>query len=118
MRKIKKGEVYLVNFGKKYQSEFGKVRPAVVMQNDFFNQAVTEQFYKTVLVVPMTTALAGGDYRLKILPRENLKESSECVANWICTLDIKRFMFDKGVITILTEEEIIQLETMICQMII
>ena len=31
---MKRAEVYLVNFGKKYNSEFGKVRPALIIQND------------------------------------------------------------------------------------
>ena len=32
---IKQGEVYLVNFGHKYNSELDKIRPAVVIQNNF-----------------------------------------------------------------------------------
>ena len=32
---IEQGEVYLVDFAKKYNSEFGKVRPAVILQNNF-----------------------------------------------------------------------------------
>ncbi len=31
---MRRGEVYLVNFGKKYNSEFGKIRPALIIQND------------------------------------------------------------------------------------
>ncbi len=37
---MKRAEVYLVNFGKKYNSEFGKVRPALIIQNDVANRNI------------------------------------------------------------------------------
>ncbi len=38
---IQQGEVYLVDFAKKYNSEFGKVRPAVILQNNFLNRVLS-----------------------------------------------------------------------------
>ena len=42
---IKQGEIYLVDFAKKYNSEFGKIRPAVILQNDFLNRSLEETLY-------------------------------------------------------------------------
>lgn len=113
---IKQKEVYLVNFGKKYNSEFGKIRPAVVMQNSFINMAIKDCIYKSVLVVPLSSTNLSGDYRLQIKARDNLEKDSECVVNWICTLDIERFLLDKGVVTILTDEEFERLQEMVCSL--
>ena len=107
---IKQGEIYLVNFGKKYNSEFGKIRPAVVIQNSFLNHAIEDNIYKSVLVVPLSTSNLGGDYRLKIKARDKLKEDSECVVNWICTLDINRFALDKDILATLSESELKELK--------
>jgi len=111
---IKQGEIYLVNFAKKYQSEFGKIRPAVVMQNNFLNRALDENIYQSVLVIPLTTDLKGGDFRLKIEARDKLKEPCECVANWVCTLDIKRFDMSVGTLSILKEDELVSLKEKLC----
>ena len=105
-----------MNFGKKYNSEFGKVRPAVVMQNSFLNMAIDESIYKSVLVIPLSSTDLGGDYRLKIKARDKLEVDSECVANWICTLDIERFQLDKGVITTLTDDEFDALQEKVCSL--
>jgi len=32
---MKQGDIYLVNFGKKYNSEIGKIGPAVIVQNNY-----------------------------------------------------------------------------------
>jgi mRNA-degrading endonuclease toxin of MazEF toxin-antitoxin module len=36
---IVQGGVYLVNFAKTYHSELGKIRPAVVIQDNFLNRS-------------------------------------------------------------------------------
>lgn len=113
---IRQKEVYLVNFGKKYNSEFGKIRPAVVMQNSFLNRAIDDSIYKSVLVVPLSSSDLGGDYRLKIEARDQLEVDSECVANWICTLDIERFQLDKGILTTLTDNEFDLLQEKVCSL--
>jgi len=87
--KIRQGEVYLVNFAKKYHSEFGKVRPALILQNDFLNQAIDENFYQSVLVVPFSTNGSYSDYKIPITARDCLDKESYCVCNWICTVDVK-----------------------------
>ncbi len=113
---IQQGEVYLVHFAKKYKSEFGKVRPAVILQNNFLNRALHDTNYQSVLVVPLSTKDEQTDYKIEITPRDNLKERSFIVANWLCTLDIERIQLDKGVITKLSSYELEQLKAKICDL--
>ena len=114
---IEQGEVYLVDFAKKYNSEFGKVRPAVVLQNNFLNRSLENTQYQSVLLVPLSTQDIQTEYKIEIAPRDNLKEKSYIVANWLCTLDLKRMQLDKGVITKLSSDELQQLKAKICDLI-
>ncbi len=113
---IRQGEVYLVNFAKKYNSEFEKIRPAVVLQNNFLNKAIEQKKYKSILVVPLSTSSINDNFNLPIKARDNLLQDSECVANWICTLDIDRFLFDKGILTVLTDSELEALQGKVCNL--
>jgi len=101
---MKRGEVYLVNFGKKYNSEFGKVRPALILQNDTANRNIDKVLFKGVTVLPLTTMIAGGDIRVLIEAREKLQKSSEICINEICTLDLSRIVSD-NCLTTLSESE-------------
>ncbi|SFP83262.1 type II toxin-antitoxin system PemK/MazF family toxin [Hydrogenimonas thermophila] len=114
---IEQGEVYLVDFAKKYNSEFGKVRPAVVLQNNFLNRALEDTQYQSVLVVPLSTQDIQTEYKIEIGPRDNLKEKSFIVANWLCTLDFQRIQLEKGVITKLSSDELQQLKSKVCDLI-
>ena len=87
---IEQGEIYLVDFAKKYHSEFGKIRPAVIVQNNFLNRSLEISKYQSVLVVPLSTQDIQTEYKIEISPRDHLKEKSYIVANWLCTLDMKR----------------------------
>ncbi len=114
---IEQGDIYLIDFAKKYNSEFGKVRPAVVLQNNFLNRSLDVSKYQSVLVVPLSTQDIQTEYKIEIQPRDNLKEKSFIVANWLCTLDFKRIQLDKGIITKLTSEELKKLKSKICDLI-
>ena len=87
------------------------------MQNNFLNHAIEDSIYKSVLVVPLSTSSLVDDYRVVIKARDNLKEDSVCVANWICTLDMDRFLMDKGTLTVLSEDEFSLLEKKVCSLI-
>ncbi len=115
--KIEQGDVYLVDFGESYNSEFGKTRPAVIVQNDFLNSILPISRYKSVLVVPMSSKEIESEYRVLIKKRDNLQMDSYIVVNWICTLDLKRVQIDKGLITRLSEDELQQLKQKICSLI-
>lgn len=107
---MKRGEVYLVNFGKKYNSEFGKIRPALIIQNNVANRNIDKVKFKGVTVMPLSTNIYGGDLRVKISNRDNLDKASEICINELCTLDISRINLDK-VLTLLTTDEINEVET-------
>jgi len=115
--KIRQGEVYLVDFAKKYNSEFGKIRPAVILQNDFLNMAIADEIYKQVLVVPISSTGKYDDFKIVLEPRDKLKKRSFIVAKWVCTLDISRVLVDKGLITKLTEDELKELKQKVCNLI-
>jgi len=118
---IKRGTVYLVNFGKKYNSEFvrpsvrnsatlhGKIRPALVIQNDIANRNLDKVAFKGITVLPLTTNLSGGDLRVLLSKRDQMEQPSEICVNEICTLDQSRFEEEK-VITALSETELREVE--------
>lgn len=101
---IRRGEIYLVNFGKKYNSEFGKVRPALIIQNDIANRNIEKVAFKGVTLLPLTSNLTGGTIRVRIESRDKLEKESEICINEICTLDLSRIDREKR-LTILTHEE-------------
>jgi mRNA-degrading endonuclease toxin of MazEF toxin-antitoxin module len=107
---IKKGDIYLVDFGKSRDSfSFGKKRPVIVFQTDKLNYAIKEKIYNHVLVIPLSTKNdpLTDEFRLQILKRENLKQNSYAVCNSICFLDIKHL---KQKLTTLTEKELSSIE--------
>lgn len=101
---MKRGEIYLINFGKKYNSEFGKIRPALIIQNNVANRNIDKVEFKGVTVIPITTNLCGGNLRVKIQSRENLLQDSEICINELCTLDLSRIDLDKKLTTLNIEE--------------
>ena len=107
---IKRGEIHLVDFGKKYQSELGKVRPAMILQSNYVNDNLDIAPFKSVLVVPLTTDIRGGRFRFKLQAREKLEKESELIINWMCTVDLKR-VISKEALTILTKNELTELKS-------
>ena len=101
---MKRGEIYLINFGKKYNSEFGKIRPALIIQNNVANRNIDKVEFKGVTVIPITTNLCGGNLRVKIQSRENLLQASEICINELCTLDLSRIDLNKKLTTLNSEE--------------
>ena len=102
--RIERGGIYLVDFGVKYQSELGKVRPALVWQSDMINEALDAAPFPSVIVIPCTTDLKGGRFRYPIGPRDNLHKPSELILQWICSLDLKRFRSDQPLTRLGAEE--------------
>jgi len=101
---VKRGDVYLVNFKKKYHDEFGKVRPALVFQTDVLNENIDKLPFKTVAVIPLSTQIAGGHFRVHIGKRDKLEKESEVVVNWICTLDYGLIYEDRRLTTLSSAE--------------
>ena len=111
---MKQGDIYLVNFGKKYNSEFGKIRPALIIQNDIANRNIDKVAFKGVTVLPLTTNLCGGDIRVEVLPADNLEQCSEVCINEICTLDISRIKLD-NLLTKLSETQLKEVKIKLSQ---
>jgi len=111
---MKRGEIYLVNFGKKYNSEFGKVRPALIIQNDVANRNIEKVDFKGVTVIPISTNIFGGDLRTYIAKRDKLEKNSEICINELCTLDLKRIYVD-NILTHLSTEELKEVEFKLSQ---
>jgi len=106
---MRRGEIYLVNFDKRHNSEFGKIRPAMIIQNDIANRNIDKVEFKGVTVIPMTSFISGGDLRVKIPKRDNLDKASELCINELCTLDMSRI--DLTVfLTKATPDEMAQIE--------
>ncbi len=91
---MRKGDIYLVDFGKSRDSfEFGKKRPVIVFQTDKLNFAIEEGIYDYCLVIPLSTKndIVTDDFRLLLPPREDLKQESYVVVNSFCFLHKKHF---------------------------
>ena len=101
---MRRGEIYLVNFGKKYNSEFGKIRPALIVQNDIANRNIDKVDFKGVTLIPLTTTISGGSLRVTINRRDNLNSTSEICINELCTLDLTRLKLDNLLTTLTTQE--------------
>lgn len=102
---MRRGEIYLVNFGKKYNSEFGKIRPALIIQNDVANRNIEKVHFKGVTVIPISSAIFGGDLRVEIEKRDKLEQTSEICINELCTLDVSRIQLE-SLLTTLNDDEL------------
>jgi len=98
---FEKGEIYYAKITKK-----SKKRPFVVWQNNFLNQACFRGDYHSVIVLPLSSQLIGGQMRYRINIRDNLPKTSEIVCNAIGIVGVNKFLWDKGRIAKLTQKEI------------
>ena len=110
---MKRGEIYLVNFGKKYNSEFGKVRPALIIQNDVANRVIDRVAFKGVTLLPLTSRISGGSLRVVVEARDHLRQRSEICINEVCTLDLSRIDLGRK-LTVLSAEELKEVEEKLC----
>jgi len=102
---MRRGEIYLVDFAKRYNSEFGKIRPALIIQNDIANRNIDKVEFKGVTLMPLTTNISGGNLRVEIRKRDKLQKDSEVCINELCTLDMSRIKLD-NLLTTLKETEL------------
>jgi mRNA interferase MazF len=97
---FKRGEIYFAKL-----TESAKTRPFLIYQNDFLNEACRKELYHTVVVLPLSGQLLGGDYRILIKKRDLMTKDSEIVATAIGIISTGKIIFSKGLVTSLTEEE-------------
>jgi mRNA-degrading endonuclease toxin of MazEF toxin-antitoxin module len=107
---IKKGDIYLADFGKSRDSfAFGKKRPVLIFQTDKLNYAIEENIYRHIIAIPLSTKddILTQEFRYKIPKRDHLEQDSYIVCNSICFLETK-YLCEK--LTSLTPSEIVEIE--------
>ena len=97
---FKRGEIYFAKL-----TDSAKTRPFLIYQNDFLNKACFEGLYHTVVVLPLSGQILGGDYRVLIKKRDNMSKDSEIVATAIGIISTGKIIFSKGLVTKLSKEE-------------
>jgi mRNA interferase MazF len=86
-RQIRRGDIFSVDFEPVRGSEQGKVRPALVIQNDIGNQ-----FSPTIIVAPISSG-EEAKFRVNVevkAPEGNLTNNSLILLNQIRTVDKSR----------------------------
>lgn len=87
---IKRGDVLLVNFESVKGSEQGRIRPAVIVQNDIFNK-----YSPLTIVAPVTSKIYDKEYPTNVFIRKkeaNLNNDSTILLNQIRTIDKRRII--------------------------
>lgn len=103
---LQRGGVYLANLNPTKGSEPGKVRPVLVLQNNWLN----ELRHPTVIVLPLSTSLIddADPLRFRLQSRDRLQKTSDVLCDQIRALDIRRVTSD--CLTLLTPNEMQQVE--------
>ncbi|MEA2028916.1 MAG: type II toxin-antitoxin system PemK/MazF family toxin [Campylobacterota bacterium] len=110
---IKKGEIYLANLGDKRSSDIGKIRPVVIFQNNFLNRMVSQTAFEDVVVLPLSSQIRQSDFSYFLASRDRLEKDSIILCNAIKMIDAKRLLIEKGVLSILSDEEIEGIENIL-----
>ena len=97
---FKRGEIYFAKL-----TDSAKTRPFLIYQNDYLNRACFEGIYHTVVVLPLSGQILGGDYRIFLPKRDAMSKDSEIVATAIGIISTGKIIFSKGIVTKLTDEE-------------
>lgn len=109
--RLQRGGVYLANLNPSKGAEPGKVRPVLIMQNNWLNEIA----HPTVIVLPLTTRLIENakPLRFRLTPRDQLQQASDVLCDQIRALDIQRITSE--CLTQLTTTEIKQIEANLTQ---
>lgn len=96
-----RGEIWLINlYPIKRDNEVGKIRPALIMQNNELNHGG----YPTTIILPLSTDLIDDaqPLRYRVLKRENLHKDSDILIGHIRSIDNSRFI--KKIATLQAQE--------------
>jgi mRNA interferase MazF len=88
---VSRGEIWLVNLNPvKKSNEVGKIRPALVLQNDELNHGS----YPTTIIIPLTTSLIDDaePLRYRIVAKDALQKDSDLLLAQIRSVDNARFL--------------------------
>lgn len=95
---IKRGDIVLVNLDPVVGSEQGKIRPALIIQNDYGND-----YSPTTIVAPITSKVFSKEFptNIQISTEESgLKEDSTILLNQIRTIDKLRIIKRLGKVNV------------------
>ena len=88
---VSRGDIWLVNLNPvKKSNEVGKIRPALVLQNDELNHGD----YPTTIIIPLTTSLIDDaePLRYRIDAKDELEKDSDLLVAQIRSIDNIRFI--------------------------
>jgi len=108
-----RGEIWLINLNPiKKSNEIGKIRPALVLQNNELNSGN----YPTTIILPLTTSLIDDaePLRYRVLKREKLEQNSDILIANIRAIDNVRFI-EK--LTSLTKKELLYVKNLLDEVI-
>ena len=107
---IRKGEIYLANLGDVKCADIGKTRPVLIFQNDHLNRMIEDGLYNDVIVIPLSSKIKINDFTLILKNRDRLAKDSTILCNTIKMINAKRLLLDEGILTMLLENEIYEIE--------
>ncbi len=110
---IKKGEIYLANLGDVKCADIGKIRPVLVFQNNNLNRMLEDGLYSDVVIIPLSSKNRTNDFTLAIQKREQLHKDSVLLCNAVKMINSKRLLLQKGLLTTLTKDEVIEVESIL-----
>ena len=110
MMTIKRGEIYLANLGNVKHTDIGKIRPVLVFQNDHLNRMITDDLYDDVIIIPLTSQMKDSDFTFILKKRDNLQKNSTILCHAIKMISSKRLLLEKGKLTKLYENEMLEIE--------
>ncbi len=88
---VSRGDIWLINLNPiKKNNEVGKIRPALILQNNDLNSGG----YPTTIILPLTTDLIDDaePLRYRVSSREKLRENSDILIAHIRSVDNARFV--------------------------
>lgn len=91
---IKRGDILIVNFEPVKGSEQGRIRPAIVIQNDILNK-----FSPLTIVAPITSKVYEKEYPTNVLIKKEdseLNNDSTVLLNQMRTIDKRRVIKKLG----------------------
>ncbi len=104
-----RGEIWLINLNPiKKSNEIGKIRPALVLQNNELNSGN----YPTTIILPLTTSLIDDaePLRYRVTSRDKLEQDSDILIANIRAIDNTRFI-EK--LTTLTDKELYYIKNLL-----
>jgi mRNA interferase MazF len=102
--KIRHGYLYLADLNPRQGTEAGRIRPVIVIQSDYLNEAG----HPSTSVLPCTTRTVGENILRVVLPKKiaGNRENCEVMLDQSRSIDNKRFQKEIGRLPLLVLKEI------------